>query len=98
MEIDTVVRVRERMEIVVLNSCEIELVQERERALHVNVVVAGAMHHQEPDVALKTSHVADRRVLVAARIVLRGVHVSLSVYRICNILLVLHAICFMPRR
>ena len=86
------IRVRECMEVIVLNSRQIELVEKRKRALHVDIVIARPMHHQEPDIALKTSHVTDRRVLVATRIVLRGVHISLSVYRICDILLAMYAV------
>ena len=85
MEIDAVIRVREGVEIVVLHAREVELVEQRERALHVHVVVAGAVHHQEADIALEAGHVADCGIFVAAGVVLGGVHIPFSIYGVCEI-------------
>lgn len=73
------IAIREGMEIVVLHPLQIELVEEGKGRLHVHVVVAGAVHHEEADVAREAGHVADGGVVVAALVVLRGVHVAFGV-------------------
>ena len=45
----------------------------------MHVVVGYAMHHEEANIASESRHIADTCVLISARIMLRGMHVSFSV-------------------
>lgn len=73
------IRVRKDMDVVVLDTREIQTVEQGERVLHVDVVVCDAVHDEEADVLRKRGHVADGRVVVACGVVLRAVHVTLGV-------------------
>ena len=84
MKVDAMIRVREGVEVVVRHTLEIEFVQQSERALHMNVVIRHAVHHEEADVALESSHVGDSSILEATRIVLRCVHVTLRIDGVCQ--------------
>jgi len=47
MEINTVITVREHMNVIVLNTGQVEFVEQGERILHVHVVICNAVHEQE---------------------------------------------------
>jgi hypothetical protein len=65
MKIDTMIRVRKDMDVVVLDACEVKLVEQDERVLHVHVVVCDAVHEEEADVLGERGHVCDGCVGVA---------------------------------
>lgn len=50
----------------------------------MDIVIAGAVHHEEADIAGEAGHIADGGVIVAAEVVLRGVHVAFSVDGVCE--------------
>jgi hypothetical protein len=49
MKVNAMIRVRENMDIVVLDGRQIQLVEEGQRILHVDVVVRDAVHDEEAD-------------------------------------------------
>ena len=67
------------MVIVIFDSRQIELVQERQSILQVDVVVGNTVHDEEANVALEGSRVAYASVGVALRIILGSAHVALRV-------------------
>ena len=79
VEVNAVIGIGEKMYVIILHACKIESIQESKRVLHVDIVVRHAVHHQETDISLQGGHVADRGILVAIRIILRGLHVSFRV-------------------
>lgn len=79
MKVDTVIRIGENMNVVILHTRDIEPIQESERVLQVDVVVCYAVHHQETHIALQSGHVADRGIFVPIRVILRRLHVSFGV-------------------
>jgi hypothetical protein len=83
-EVDTVVRVRENMYIVVFHLGNIKLVEQSESILQMNIVVCSTVHDKEALVAAEGADVGDARVLVAGVVVLGRVHVAFSVDGICN--------------
>lgn len=82
VEVNAVVAVWEDMNIVVRDAGLIKLVKQLQRVLEMHIVVAVAVHDQELHILTEGSHVADSRIVVAARVVLRCVHVSLRVHRV----------------
>lgn len=82
MKVNAVIGVGKRVKVVILHASQIQLVEEGEGALHVNIVVCYAVHHQKADVAAERSHVADRGVVVALIIMLWCMHVTLCVDRV----------------
>ena len=73
------------MIIVILDSREIELVEERQTILQVDVVVGYTVHDEEANIALEGSRVAYAGIGVALRIVLGSVHVALCVDGVCQL-------------
>lgn len=82
VEVNAVVAVWEDMNIVVRDAGLIKLVKQLQRVLEMHIVVAVAVHDKELHVLTEGSHVADSRIVIAARVVLRCVHVSLGVHGI----------------
>lgn len=72
------------MEVVILDTGEVEFIEEGEGVLHMDVVVCDAVHYEEADVFLHGFHVGDGSVSVAGRVILWGVHVTFCVDRICG--------------
>ena len=79
MKVNAMIRIRKDVIIVVLDSRQIELVQERQSILQVHVVVCYTVHDKEANSALKGSRIAYACIRVALRIMLGSVHVALRV-------------------
>lgn len=79
MEIDTVVAIREDVDVVVLHLREVKLIQQRQRVLHVHIVICDTMHQQEPDVLRKRSDIVDGAAVVSSLVRLWSEHVSFGV-------------------
>lgn len=76
------IRVRENMDIVVLYSSHVELVEQDKAVLHMHVVVGDAVHDEEADVLAESGYIVDAGVVVAGAVVLWRVHVALGVDRV----------------
>ncbi len=82
VEIYAMITVWEDMNIIILYSSKIQLIQQCQCILHVYIVVGDTVHDQKSDVLVERSHVRDTRVIVASSIVLRRVHIPFSVDRV----------------
>lgn len=67
------------MNIVILHARKVKLIQQRERVLHVHVVVRDTVHDEEAHVLGHVFDVGDGSVVVAGLVVLRHVHVAFGV-------------------
>ena len=79
VEIDAVVGIWEDMDIIVVNTCQIQFVEQVKRILQVHVVVRYTVHHQKPNIILECCHVGDSGVVVARRVVVGCVHVAFCI-------------------
>jgi hypothetical protein len=71
------------VDIVVLDTRKIKLIEQCQCVLHVDVVIRNAVHDEESDILGKRLHVGDGSVVVTGRVVLRRMHVTFSIDGIC---------------
>jgi hypothetical protein len=67
------------MHIIILHAREVQLIQQRERVLHVHIVVRDAVHDEEAHVLGEVFDVGNGGVVVARFVVLGHVHVAFGV-------------------
>ena len=79
MKENTMIWVREHVDVVVLDASQVQFIKQIQRVLEMDIVVWHAVHYQEAHVFLEGGHVRDGGVVVASRVVLRGVHVSFCI-------------------
>ena len=73
------IRIREHMDVVVLDTCKIQSVEQSKCVLHVHIVISDAVHDQKADVLRQGRDIGDGRVVVSFSVVLWCVHVTLRV-------------------
>ena len=79
VEENTMIWVRENMNVVVLNTSQVQFIKQIQGVLEMDIVVWNAVHYQEAHILLEGGHVGDGGVVVAGRVVLRGVHVAFCI-------------------
>lgn len=73
------IRVREEMDIIILDTGKIKVVEKSICALRMDIVVGYSVHNQESHTFGQRVDIVDASVVIAFGIVLRSMHVSLSV-------------------
>ena len=71
--------VRENVDVVILNTSQVQFIKQGQGVLKMDIVVWRAVHYQEAHVLLKGGHVRDGGVVVAGGVVLRSVHVAFCI-------------------
>lgn len=78
------IRIRENVIIIILNTRKIELVEQGKCVLQVHIIVCDTVHDEEADIARKSGRVGYGSVEIAVGVVLRCVHVALGIDRVCS--------------
>lgn len=50
MEVNAMIRVREKVHIVVLHICKVQLIQQTQSILEMHIIISNTMHDQKPDI------------------------------------------------
>lgn len=79
MKVNTVIRIRKYVIVVIFDACKIKPVEQSKCVLQVHVIICDTMHDEEANVACKSGRVGYSGVEVAFGIVLGRMHVALGV-------------------